>query len=103
MTRQPISPATRQRIYAAQCGACWVCNEPLGAFQIDHRQAVVHGGDNAEDNLRALCIPCHREKTRRDVGSNAKARRIAKGGKVRRGPKMKSRPFPKAKRKMRSR
>lgn len=33
-------------------------------WEADHIIAVVEGGDSNLENLRTLCIPCHREATR---------------------------------------
>jgi len=33
-------------------------------WEADHILAVVEGGDSALDNMRTLCIPCHRGATR---------------------------------------
>jgi 5-methylcytosine-specific restriction enzyme A len=33
-------------------------------WEADHIVPVVEGGDSNLDNLRTLCIPCHREATR---------------------------------------
>ena len=33
-------------------------------WEADHILAVVEGGDSNLDNVRTLCIPCHREVTR---------------------------------------
>lgn len=33
-------------------------------WEADHIQPVVEGGDSSLDNMRTLCIPCHRGVTR---------------------------------------
>jgi 5-methylcytosine-specific restriction protein A len=33
-------------------------------WEADHTLPVVEGGDSSLDNMRTLCIPCHREATR---------------------------------------
>ena len=33
-------------------------------WEADHMLPVVEGGDSSLDNMRTLCIPCHREATR---------------------------------------
>lgn len=88
--RRSLSQKRRAQIVLAQDGRCYVCGCRLhyGRFEIDHRQALVHGGDDADDNLAALCVTCHCEKTRKDVKGLRKATRIAVGGKQRKGPPM---------------
>ncbi len=88
--RRSISKKRRAQICLAQDGKCFVCGDPLkvGKFEIDHRQALVHGGDDADDNLAALCTNCHTAKTRADVQANAKVQRLIYGGRTRKGPPM---------------
>ncbi|MDP9194407.1 MAG: HNH endonuclease [Acidobacteriota bacterium] len=33
-------------------------------WEADHRTPVVEGGDSSLENMRTLCIPCHRAATR---------------------------------------
>jgi 5-methylcytosine-specific restriction enzyme A len=48
-------------------------------WEADHIVAVAEGGGACElDNYRTLCIPCHREATRRLLSRLAEARRLAK-------------------------
>jgi 5-methylcytosine-specific restriction endonuclease McrA len=42
-------------------------------WEADHITAVVEGGDSCLENMRTLCIPCHREVTR-----GLRARRLQK-------------------------
>lgn len=106
--RLSLSRKTREAIKGAQGDRCFVCGIELGGkFEVDHRQALVHGGDNSRGNLAALCIPCHAGKTRIDVKNNAKVKRSQKKMQViKREPgepkppsnwpirKLQSRPFP---------
>jgi 5-methylcytosine-specific restriction enzyme A len=86
--RRSISQSRREAILKRQNDACAVCGCALrgGRFEIDHTQALVHGGDNDDDNLRALCPRCHRVKTKEDVRGDAHAGRVYVGGKQRKGP-----------------
>lgn len=92
--RRSFSQSKRAEICLRQKGRCAApeCHAKLqlGMYEIDHIQALVHGGDNADDNLRAICFDCHKSKTRKDVKARAHADRVAVGGKQRRS----SRPFP---------
>jgi 5-methylcytosine-specific restriction enzyme A len=77
----------RAEIHLRQNGRCAICGMKLrvGQYEIDHIQALAHGGDNSVENLRAICMPCHRDKTRGDVQGLRKAERISVGGKQRKG------------------
>ena len=44
--------------------ACVVCGEP--ATDVDHITPKRLGGEDALDNLQALCHPCHTRKTMRE-------------------------------------
>jgi 5-methylcytosine-specific restriction enzyme A len=37
-------------------------------WEADHRVPVVEGGDSSLENMRTLCIPCHRIATRELAG-----------------------------------
>lgn len=52
-------------------GRCESCSTPLlpGEWECDHVVALKDGGGNNIENLRVLCKPCHRSKTRRDRNS----------------------------------
>jgi 5-methylcytosine-specific restriction endonuclease McrA len=45
-----------------KCNACKVLLPPT--FQVDHIVELRHGGDDAYENLQALCPNCHALKTR---------------------------------------
>ena len=88
--RRSFSQKRRAEICLRQRGLCADCGEKIkpAMFDIDHRQALIHGGDNADDNLAAICFDCHKAKTAKDVHGHAHAERIAWGGKQRKGPPM---------------
>lgn len=78
---------------------CSICNErlmPGDQIQWDHVHAIVFKGPHLPGNLRPVHYdPCHKWKSAQDVKDNAKVKRIAKGGRKRKGPPMKSRSFDK--------
>lgn len=94
-----ISQKRRAEIVLRQGGKC-PCGAKLkrGEFHIDHIQAVKFDGDASSDNLRALCLNCHKAKTHHPRGPHTgvggdnfeakRAARIAVGGKSRNGPPM---------------
>lgn len=87
--RRSFSQKKRAEICLRQGGKCG-CGEKLqaGLYEIDHIAALIHGGSNDDDNLRAICVDCHKNKTRKDVQGRAHHDRIAAGGKQRKGPPM---------------
>lgn len=88
--RRTFSQKKRAEIVLRQGGNCRDCGEKLqpSRFQIDHRQALIHDGDNSDENLAAVCDACHRIKTKKDVHARAHADRVAVVGRQRRGPPM---------------
>lgn len=78
-----IPARVRVRVFQAQDGCCAVCRRKMAVagepFEVDHITPLVLGGENAEQNLRALCGPCHKAKTAGDVKQKAtEARKRAK-------------------------
>jgi len=88
--RRSLSQRDRAAIHLRQNGRCAICNIKLrvGQYEIDHIQALIHGGTNNTDNLRAICTDCHKDKTRSDVQAHKKVGRIQVGGRQRKGPPM---------------
>ena len=51
-------------------------------YQCDHILAISLGGEMFdEDNLRTLCNPCHKIKTKEDAGKLAQKKRLNKANK----------------------
>ena len=69
-----IPDRVRQRVYDRHDGCCYVCSVYLGGkkWVPDHIIALINGGNHDEGNLAPICIPCHREKNRLDVGIKSK-------------------------------
>jgi len=83
--------------------ACAICDRLIFPGQViewDHIHAVCADGPHNYENLRPLHRACHTRKSALDIALNAKTKRIANGGRKRKGPKMKSRPFQKTHRKL---
>jgi 5-methylcytosine-specific restriction protein A len=79
----PIPNRVRMRLIQEKNWKCWKCNRFLlpsinTRFHIDHRIALINGGENRESNLQALCTECHMIKTAIDVKAKAKTYRIHK-------------------------
>jgi len=78
MIRRHWSPKTRMAILNRFDRQCQLCRQSIIAakgFDLDHHIPLAMGGEDREENLRPLCLPCHRLKTRGDVAAIAKAKR----------------------------
>ena len=54
----------RNKIAYNQGWKCAICIEMLGpSFEIDHKVRWIDSFDDSEENLRALCVSCHKQKT----------------------------------------
>ena len=64
----------RDRILRRDCGLCqpckWVGRLTL-AEQVDHIMPVSKGGGDEDGNLQSICLTCHDDKTRSDLGLKA--------------------------------
>ena len=98
----PVPPRVKLRILrdqndrcAGMVGAdrrCPVIFDARNKPEFDHVVALVNGGRNREENLRALCKNCHRDKTDADVDEKSKVNAIKAKHLGLKAPK---RPFPK--------
>lgn len=75
---------------AGDCRGLWL---PFINAQYDHHLALIDGGKHTVENLRYICQPCHKIKSAREHIANCKAKRLASGGRKRKGPPMRSRGF----------
>lgn len=50
------------------CQACKAKGRPTPATDVDHITPKAQGGTDAQDNLQALCRPCHKDKTAQEHG-----------------------------------
>jgi len=57
----PMKDAARRKLIAARGGACEICGATASvrALEVHHRQPVLKGGDDREENLQVLCFACH--------------------------------------------
>lgn len=49
----------------AGCARCGHAFDP-SRVEIDHVHALALGGEDIEGNVQVLCVPCHRDKTRKE-------------------------------------
>jgi 5-methylcytosine-specific restriction protein A len=64
---------TVQRILTRDEGRCYVCGGP--AVTADHVTPVAWSGSHDDDNLAAICKPCHDAKTKREAALGSTLRR----------------------------
>lgn len=62
----------RQLRTAPHCEHCWPKGIITTATEVDHIKPLHKGGTDDPDNLQSLCGPCHKHKTRSDMGWRAK-------------------------------
>ena len=74
----PIPARVKIRILERQHNRCWACGRKPLRFEYDHAQALINGGENRENNLKALCQPCHALKTNADKATKKKIARTTK-------------------------
>ena len=60
--RLPFAQRMRELRALQECGA--IHKKRKSWWEADHIVPVVEGGDSSLDNMRTLCIPCHRGATR---------------------------------------
>jgi 5-methylcytosine-specific restriction protein A len=59
-----VSESKKKFVASQQDWCCHNCKEKLKAtFEVDHIIPLFKGGNNHIDNLRALCLECHRLHT----------------------------------------
>ena len=77
--RMRILAHDRSVILERQNKKCDKCGKELDLihklYEIDHKNALADGGEDSLDNYHALCLECHRKKTRRETTRRAKTKR----------------------------
>jgi 5-methylcytosine-specific restriction protein A len=75
--RKEFSTRTKALAFQRANGKCDGCGIRLQPGRIAYDHVVPDGlnGDTGIDNCAVLCTPCHKQKTRGDVGNIAKAKR----------------------------
>ena len=63
-TRYSVAASTRAAILEKQEGTCAICAEKAEVLELDHIRAVADGGGNGPDNIQAICLPCHQDRSR---------------------------------------
>lgn len=77
----PAPPRVRLRVFERCGGRCHISGQkirPGDAWELDHVQALINGGENSESNLAPALKAAHRKKTAQDVKQKAKDARVRK-------------------------
>ena len=61
--RKTLTVCEKDQLVKSQNNACNICKLECKKYQYDHIIALANGGNNEMENLQALCIDCHKEKT----------------------------------------
>ena len=72
-------PRVRLRVFEAHSGKCYLTGlkiTPADKWEMDHKIALINGGENREDNLAPALVKAHRQKTNQDVKIKARDTRI---------------------------
>ena len=72
-TRAP--PRVRARVFEREGGICHLSKRkimPGEAWELDHKIALINGGENRESNLFPALVGPHKAKTREDVGEKGR-------------------------------
>ena len=72
------------------CPLCFKSMGPLSKIQWDHVWEVADDGPHTYQNLRPICVPCHRKKSAKATTMRAHINRLIRGKKKSKRP-MKSR------------
>ncbi len=74
---EAVPRRVKDRIFLRDGGRCQACTRRVGPggepYALDHKIALVNGGEHREGNLQLLCQnPCHAAKTATDVAIKSK-------------------------------
>lgn len=78
MTRRTIPTRERVALFQSAGGVCAICQlriTPGIGFDVDHITPLEMGGEDDTPNFQIVCRPCHRIKSRGDIGTIRKAQR----------------------------
>lgn len=72
----------RKQVLERDCYLCQPCrraDRTTLAREVDHIRPKAKGGTDDLENLEAICVPCHRDKSARDQGKVLRTRPRATG------------------------
>lgn len=74
-----VPPRVRLRIWEREEGRCWISGRkimPGEPWELDHKVALINGGQHRESNLFPALKDKHREKTKEDVAIKKETVRV---------------------------
>lgn len=74
----PVPPRVRLRVFEAYGGRCYLSGRKIMAgdkWEIEHKLAIILGGENRESNLAPALVGPHKLKSRVDVALKSKIAR----------------------------
>ena len=74
--KRDVSERTKKEVKKRDGNCCLVCRSTY-QLEVDHKIAMMNGGDNSKDNLGTLCDSCHNTKTRLDYKIRKQRRKEA--------------------------
>ncbi len=93
-----VPPRVRLRIFEREGGKCHLSGRkimPGDPWDLDHKVALINGGEHRESNLFPALRDKHREKTKQDVAQKAISARVrSKHLGIRPEPTLRSAGFP---------
>jgi 5-methylcytosine-specific restriction endonuclease McrA len=57
-TKRDVAASQRERVLQRDGNQCVICGSTLN-LEVDHKRALMNGGDNSLSNLATLCNECH--------------------------------------------
>lgn len=95
-----VPDRVRIRIFDREGGRCWISGRkimPGDAWDLDHKVALINGGEHRESNLFPALRDKHRAKTAEDVAEKAETYRVRSKHVLPKGPsRLQSRGFAKS-------
>jgi 5-methylcytosine-specific restriction endonuclease McrA len=77
MTRRRLSPKARAQIFTDAKGLCHICGGKIfKTWEVEHVIPLALGGADEPSNMKPAHPVCHKAKTKIDVASTAKAKRL---------------------------
>lgn len=94
-----VPDRVRLRIFEREGGRCWISGRkitpPADKWDLDHKVALINGGEHRESNLFPALRDKHRAKTAQDVAEKAVTARVrSKHLGIRPPSQLRSAPFP---------